>query len=394
MTHTPPIETTTEDMMDNPPVRDNDGLFSANHGNNQKPPAIDTFDTAYLSGNGFDAIWQYNSLTELLLRRVRHKHTKGRWINYGFQQCLPNWLEGKLVHDGAYTRYIFVNTEDLTLVSTPLPFAFPDVGGCIAEGSLLTPQQSKIDLSRDGDESFSNPGHMVQIQKENKQDDPKISDDEVPGALLSLFQQPIDPALPDYLSSNEYSKNNEAPSPSKLVIPDFTGNNLSLKKGAASEKKLVINPPPADKPPSELDFRVTLEYIWSSKDPGIQEMLKSFLATKGFTPVATLDPRQLFAVSSLSKMAKTPVGTPKSQDFIAKVPSPFDSTPRNVYRFDGAASIALWPDSHALLMKRKHLKLLRKNDQQNYIRDCIESQHHLLRSKTMNFARKNMVIVN
>jgi hypothetical protein len=129
---------------------------------------------------------------------------------------------------------------------------------------------------------------MVEIQKENKQEDPNISDDEVPGALLSLFQQPIDPALPDYLSSDEDSKKNEAPSPIKLVIPDFTGNNIYLKKGAASEKELVINPPPADKPPSEL-AHMTLEDMWSSKDPGTHKMLEAFLATKSFTPVAPLD---------------------------------------------------------------------------------------------------------
>jgi hypothetical protein len=177
MMPTPPIETTTENMMDNPLVRHNEGLCAANHGINQKPPAIDTFDTASLSGNGFDAIWQYSSLTELLLRRVRHKHTKGRWINSGFQECVPTWLEGKLVHYGAYTRDIFVKPEDGTLVNTPIPFAFPDAGGCIAEGPLLTPQQSEIDLSSNGDESLSNPGRMVEIEKENKQGDPKISDD-------------------------------------------------------------------------------------------------------------------------------------------------------------------------------------------------------------------------
>jgi hypothetical protein len=77
---------------------------------------------------------------------------------------------------------------------------------------------------------------MVEIQKENKQDDPKISDDEVPGALLSLFQQQIDPALPDYLSSDEDSKNSEAPIPSKLVIPDFTGINLPLLKRSSIGK--------------------------------------------------------------------------------------------------------------------------------------------------------------
>jgi hypothetical protein len=208
MTSTPPIETTTENMMDNPPVRHNEGLFAANHGTIQNPPAVDTFNTASLSGNGFDAIWQYSSLTELLIRRVRHKHTKGRWINSGFQEHVPSWLEGKLVHDGAYTRDIFAKPEDGNLVNTPIPFALPDAGGCIPEGPLLTPQQSEIDLSSDGDESLSNPGRMVEIQKENKQGDPKISDDEVPGALLSLFQQPIDPALPDYVSSDEDSKKN------------------------------------------------------------------------------------------------------------------------------------------------------------------------------------------
>jgi hypothetical protein len=249
----------------------------------QKPPAIYTFNTASLSGNGFDAIWLYSSLTELLLRCVRHKHTKGRWTNSGFQEHVSSWLEGKLVHDGAYTRDIFVKPEDGTLVNTPIPFAFPDAGGCIAEGPILTPQQSEIDLSSDGDESLSNPGRMVESQKENKQGDPKISDDEVPGALISLFQQPIDPALPDYLSSDGDIKKNEAPSPIKLFIPDFTGNNITLKKVAASEKELLINSPPADKPTSELACQMTLEDMWSSKDPGTHKMLKAFLATKGFT---------------------------------------------------------------------------------------------------------------
>jgi hypothetical protein len=135
-----------------PPVLHNDGRFAANHGINNPPPVMDTFDTASLSGNGFEAIWQYSSLTELLLRRVRHKHTKGRWINSGFQECVHTWLEGKLVHDGAYTRDIFVKPEDGTLVNTPTPFTFQDAGGCITEGPLLNPQQSDIDLSSDGDE--------------------------------------------------------------------------------------------------------------------------------------------------------------------------------------------------------------------------------------------------
>jgi hypothetical protein len=189
MTPTPPIETTTEDMMDNPPVRHNDGLLTANHGINQKPPRHRQVRHRLPLRNGFDVIWQYSSFTELLLRRVRHKHMKGCWINYGLQERVLTWLEGKLVHDGAYTIDIFGKPEDGTLVNTPIPFAFPDAGGCIAEGPRLTPQQSEIELSSDGDESLSNPGHMVEIQKENKQEDPKISDDEVPGALLSLCQQ-------------------------------------------------------------------------------------------------------------------------------------------------------------------------------------------------------------
>jgi hypothetical protein len=82
-------------------------------------------------------------------------------------------------------------------VNTPTPFASTDAGGCIAEGPLLTPHQSEIDLSRDGDELLSNPIRMEEIQKESKQEYPKISDDEVPRALLSLCfnNQSIQPYL-------------------------------------------------------------------------------------------------------------------------------------------------------------------------------------------------------
>jgi hypothetical protein len=377
MTPTPPIETTTENMVGNPPVHHNEGLFAANHGIIQKPPAINTFNTASLSRDGFDAIWQYISITESLLRRVRHKHMKGRWINSGFQERVPSWLEGKLVHDGAYTRDIFVKTEDLTLVNTPVPFAFTDAGGCIADGPLLTPQQSKIELSSDGDESLRSPGRMVEIQKENKQVDPKISDDEVPGALLSLFQQPIDPALPDYLSSDEESKKDEAPSPIKLVIPDFTGNTTALKKAATSEKELLMNYPPADKPPSRVACQMTLQDMWSSNDPSTYKVLKRCLATKWFTPAAPLAPKHLLAASGLSSLAKTQVGTPNALDFIAKVPSPFDSTPHNVYRFDGAAIHRPMVGLTRFADQKKTFKAFEKNDQQHYIRGCLESQHHL-----------------
>jgi hypothetical protein len=360
------------------------------------PPAprpIDTFDTASLSGNGFDAIWQYSSFTELLLRRVHHKHTKGCWINSGFQECVPTWLEGKLVHDGAYTREIFVKPEDRTLVNTPLPLMLPDAGGCIAEGPLLTPQQSEIDLISDGYESLSNTGRMDGIQKENKQEDPKIGDDEVPGALLSLFQQPIDPTLPDYLSSDKDSKKDEAPGPSKIVIPDVTGD-LSRKKGAGSEEELATNPPLAGKPSSELKCHMTLEDMWSSKDPGTHKMLEAFLATKGLVPVAPLAPKQLFAGSSFSNLAKKPGGTPNAQDFIAQVPIPFDSTPRNVYHVDGAAIHSPIAGLARFTDEKKRFEAFEKNKQQHYIRGCLESQHHLLRSKTMIFAQRNMKIVN
>jgi hypothetical protein len=199
--------------------------------------------------------------------------------------------------------------------------------------------------------------------------------------LLSLFQQTIDPTLPDFLSSDEDIKKNKTPIPSKLVMPYFTGNNISLKKVAALEKELVINYPPADKPPSELACQMTLEDMWSSKDPGTHNMLKAFLATKGFTPAAPLAPKQLFADSSISNLAKTPVGTPKALDFIAKVPSPFDSTPRNVYRFDGAEIHRSMTGLTRFADEKKIFKAFEKDDQQNYICGCLESQHHLLRSK-------------
>jgi hypothetical protein len=107
-----------------------------------------------------------------------------------------------------------------------------------------------------------------------------------------------------------------------------------------------------------------------------------------------LAPKQLFAASGPSSLAKTPAGTPKALDFIAKVPSPFDSTPRNVYRFDGAAIHRPMAGLTRFADEKKIFKAFEKNDQQHFIRGCLESQHHLLRSKTMNFARKNMEIVN
>jgi hypothetical protein len=46
---------------------------------------------------------------------------------------------------------------------------------------------------------------------------------------------------------------------------------------------------------------MTLEDMISSKDPGTQKMLEVFLASKGFTPVAPLAPKKLFAGSSLAQ---------------------------------------------------------------------------------------------
>jgi hypothetical protein len=66
----------------------------------------------------------------------------------------------------------------------------------------------------------------------------------------------------------------------------------------------------------------------------------------------------------------------------------------NVYRFDGAAIHCPMAGLTRFADEKKTFKAFEKNDQQNYIRGCLESQHHLLRSKTMSFARKNMEIVN
>jgi hypothetical protein len=60
-------------------------------------------------------------------------------------------------------------------------------------------------------------------------------------------------------------------------------------------------------------------------------MLEVFLASKGFTPVT---PKQLFSGSSL---AQSKPNSPKATDLVKTVPSPTDTTPRNVYHFDGAA---------------------------------------------------------
>jgi hypothetical protein len=111
------------------------------------------------SGSVFDAIWQYIGVTKLMICCVRHKHTKGRWINSGFQERVPSWLEGKLVNEGAYNMDIFVNPEDGVLIETPTPFSLPDTTGNIVEGPMLTPHQEEIDLITD-DEITTEPKGM------------------------------------------------------------------------------------------------------------------------------------------------------------------------------------------------------------------------------------------
>jgi hypothetical protein len=141
MTTPPPsIETTKATMTDVlPPVRSNNVTMDKNYGMLPIQNSSDYRDSETSSGSAFDAIWQYSGATKILLRRVHHKHTKGRWINSGFQKGVPSWLEGKLVDDGAYTIDIFVKPEDGMLIETPIPFAFPDTTGNIVEVPMLTP---------------------------------------------------------------------------------------------------------------------------------------------------------------------------------------------------------------------------------------------------------------
>jgi hypothetical protein len=111
--------------------------------------ASDYRDNETSSGSVFDTIWQYSGAIKLLISRVHHKHTKGRWIGSAFQERVRSWIEGKLVDDGAYTMDIFVKPEDGVLIETPVLFTFHDTTGNIEEGSMLTPHQEEIDLSKD-----------------------------------------------------------------------------------------------------------------------------------------------------------------------------------------------------------------------------------------------------
>jgi hypothetical protein len=68
------------------------------------------------------------------------------------------------------------------------------------------------------------------------------------------------------------------------------------------------------------------------------------------------------------------------------VPSPFDSTPQNIYHFDGAAIHRPMAGLTRFADENKIFKAFDKNDQLNYVYGYLESQHLLLRSKAMIFA--------
>jgi hypothetical protein len=81
MTPPPSIETTTACMMDViPPVHRCGDMLDKKHAMLLNTTASDLHEPATSPGSVFDAIWQYNNTTELLLCRVRHKHTKINWV--------------------------------------------------------------------------------------------------------------------------------------------------------------------------------------------------------------------------------------------------------------------------------------------------------------------------
>jgi hypothetical protein len=123
-------------------------------------------------------------------------------------------------------------------------------------------------------------------------------------------------------------------------------------------------------------------------------MLEVFLASKGCTPVEPLTPLTPNQLITGFSLARSNPKSLKAIDFIATVPSPLDSKPRNVYRVDGAAIHRPMAGLTRFSDEKKEVKAFDKKDHQNYIRGRLELQHHLLRSKTMLFARKNMDLVN
>jgi hypothetical protein len=78
-----------------PPVHTNDETIGKKYWMLPIQNASNYRDSETSSSSAFDAIWKYIGATKILLRCIRHKHTKGRWINSGFQERVPSCLEGK-----------------------------------------------------------------------------------------------------------------------------------------------------------------------------------------------------------------------------------------------------------------------------------------------------------
>jgi hypothetical protein len=325
----PSIETTKATMKDVLPlVRSNYVTVDKDYGMLPIQNASDYCENKTSSGSVFDAICQYSVATKILLRHVRHKHTKGCWINAGFRERVPSWLEVKLVDDGSYTMDIFVKPEDGVLIETPIPFAFPDTTGNIVEGPMLTPHQEDIDLSMDDELTTELKPKGMETDRETRENE----NENVSKYAAALFRDSNVMAFPHDLSSDEEEDGKPA-AQSRLqcaiAMPHLDA--AALKEVITKDEDAA----PPIKPSSEQKCHMTLEGMWSSKYSGTQKMLEVFLASKGFTPVAPLAPTQLFTVSSL---AQSNPKSPNAIDFIATVPSPLDSTPRNVYRFDSAAN--------------------------------------------------------
>jgi hypothetical protein len=62
-----------------------------------------------------------------------------------------------------------------------------------------------------------------------------------------------------------------------------------------------------------------------------------------------------------------------------------DKAPRNVYRFDSAAIHRSMAGLTRFSDDKKEFNAFEKKDHQHYISGCLDSQHDLLRSKTMTF---------
>jgi hypothetical protein len=222
---------------------------------------------------------------------------------------------------------IFVKTEDGVLIETPILFAFPDTTSNIEEGPMLTPQQEKIDLSTDDELTSELNPKGLETDRETHYNE----NENVEKYAAALFRDSNVMSFPLDLSSDEEEDDKPAAQSRLQCAIAMTHLDAAASKEAIAKDEDAASP---CEPSSEHKFHMTLGDMWSSKDPGTHKMLEVFLASKVFTPVAPLAPKQLFTGSSLAQ--SNPKST-KAIDSIATVPSPLDSKPRNVYRFDGAA---------------------------------------------------------